>query len=398
VAPSWPMTSGIGRSPRIPVVLRDGEAKVTPLELFFDLVFVLALTQGTALMAADPTWAGIGRALLILAMLWWSWVGYSWLTSVVDPEEGPIRIAMFVAMAAFLVAALAVPTAFDDNGLLFAGAYAVVRLAHICLFVMASREDTGLRRSVYGLAISTAIGVGLLGVAGLTDGPIQVSLWAIAVLLDVGGPLVIDPSGWRLSAEHFAERHALIVIIALGESIVALGVGAEGVLDIGVVVAAIFGIAVCAALWWTYFDVVALAAADRLARAPAGREQNTMARDSFSYLHFPLIAGVTLLALGLKKTLGDTGSPLKPEGAVAILGGVAVYLGAMSLLRRRNIGSFSRPRLVVATALLALVPVATAVPAIVILALVFVVLAGLIGYETARYANGRAQIRRELRR
>ena len=142
-------------------MLRE-EARVTPLELFFDLVFVLALTQCTALMAEEPTWTGVGKGLLVLGMLWWSWVGYAWLTSVVEPEEGAVRIVIFAAMAAFLVASLCIPAAFDESGLLFASAYAVVRVAQIALFVLASRDDAGLRRSVIGLGGSTLVGVSLL--------------------------------------------------------------------------------------------------------------------------------------------------------------------------------------------------------------------------------------------
>ena len=149
------------RVPRIGVVLRDGE-RVSPLELFFDLVFVLAITQCTALMANDPTWRGIGRGLVVLGLLWWSWVGYAWLTSVVDPDEGGVRLVLFAAMAALLVTSLCVPDAFGDLGLTLAIAYGGVRAAHIALFVLASRDDPGLRHSVVGLAASTAIGVAIL--------------------------------------------------------------------------------------------------------------------------------------------------------------------------------------------------------------------------------------------
>src|SRR6185503_19619449 len=141
--------------------MRERE-QVTPLELFFDLVFVLALTQCTALMANQPTWEGLAKGLLVLGVLWWSWTGYAWLTSVLNPEEGAVRLVMFAAMAAFLVAALAVPEAFADEALTFAIAYAVVRVAHIALFLLASREDVELRKSVIGLAISTALGAGLI--------------------------------------------------------------------------------------------------------------------------------------------------------------------------------------------------------------------------------------------
>src|SRR5256885_1267667 len=145
------------------------EDRVTPLELFFDLVFVLAITQCTALMARTPTWTGLARGILVLGLLWWAWVGYAWLTSVVDPEEGVVRLAIFGAMAALLVVSLCVPHAFGDLALLFAGAYGAVRAAHIALFVIASHDEPALRRSVNGLAGSTALGVGLL-IAGAAAG------------------------------------------------------------------------------------------------------------------------------------------------------------------------------------------------------------------------------------
>ena len=192
----------------------------------------------------------------------------------------------------------------------------------VALLLIAGRDDEGLRHSAAGLMVSTAIGVGLLTAASFADGTLQGALWAIALVLDVGGPLVIDSSGWRLMPEHFAERHGLIVIIALGESIVAIGVGAEVVgMTAGVVVAAVLGTAVAGALWWLYFDVVALVAARRLENAAPGKEQNEIARDSFSYLHFAMVAGIVLLALGLKKTLEHTDEALKWVPATALLGG-----------------------------------------------------------------------------
>ena len=177
--------------------MREDE-RVTPLELFFDLVFVLALTQCTTLIAHQATWASALKGLLVLGMLWWSWVGYAWLTSVVDPEEGAVRLAIFVAMAAFLVAALCVPGAFGSEALAFACAFAVVRAAHIALFMLASREDEALRQSVLGLAVSTAIGSGLLFVAAASGGALRVGLWGLALLLDAGGPFVFGQDGWKL--------------------------------------------------------------------------------------------------------------------------------------------------------------------------------------------------------
>jgi len=390
-------TAASARSPRLTAVLRE-ESRVRPLELFFDLVFVLAVTQCTALMAAEPTWEGLAKGLLVLGVIWWSWVGYAWLTSVVDPEEGPVRLVIFAAMAALLVVALCVPEAFDESALLFACAYGVVRAAQIVLFVVASRDDSGLRRSVTGLAVSTAIGVALLVAASFADGGLQGGLWGLALLLDMGGPWIIRSEGWRLVPGHFAERHGLIIIIALGESIVAIGVGAEAGVDAGVVIAATLGIVVAAAQWWLYFDVVALVAERRLTKAAEGRERNEIARDSYSYLHLPMVAGIVLVALGMKKTLEHVGDPLELVPATAMLGGSAMYLLAHVAFRLRNIHTLNRQRLVCAVVLLALLPLAVELPALATLAVLATLLTILIAYETVRFADVRERIRHGLAR
>ena len=375
--------------------MREREG-VTPLELFFDLVFVLALTQCTALMADTPTWAGLAKGMLVLGVLWWSWVGYAWLTSVVDPEEGAVRLVMFAAMAGLLVAALCVPDVFDDTALLFACAYGVVRAAHIGLFLVASRDDPGLRRSTTGLGCSTALGVGLLVVASFADGTLQGALWALALTLDMGGPLLMGQDGWRLMASHFAERHGLILIIALGESIVAIGVGASESVDAGIVAAAVIGTVVAAALWWLYFDVVALVAERRLSRAAPGREQNCIARDSYSILHFPMVAGIVLVALGMKKTLEHVEDPLKLVPAVALLGGAAVYLVAHAAFRWRNIHRISVQRLVTAAVLVALLPLAVELPSLATLGILAAALSALVAYEVVRFAELRDRLRHQV--
>ena len=364
-----------------------------PLELFFDLVFVLAFTQCTTLMSDNPTWGGIAQGVLVLGVLWWTWVGYAWLTSVVDPEEGAVRIALFAAMAGLLIAAICVPEAFEDLALEFAIAYATVRAAHIALFLLASRDDPALRRSVWGLAVGTAIGVGLLVGASFLDGFAQGALWALALALDMSGPYLFGSEGWKLVPGHFAERHGLIIIIALGESIVAIGVGAEVGLTWGIAAAAALGVALAAAMWWLYFDVVALVSARRLARAPEGRERNELARDSYSYLHFPMVAGIILFALGLKKTLGHVDDPLELVPAFALLAGVALYLLGLVGFRYRHVHSINRQRLGLAVLLLALVPAATELPALAILALVGVLLWATIVYETIGYGEGRTRVR-----
>jgi low temperature requirement protein LtrA len=388
--------STAARTPRLTAVPRS-EERVTPLELFFDLVFVLALTQCTALMADHPSWGGVGKGLLVLGLMWWSWVGYAWLTSVVNPEEGSVRFAIFAAMAAMLVVALCVPEAFGDSRMLFAVAYAGVRFGQIALFLLASRDEPALRTSVTGLAGGTAVGCGLLVVGALFDDPnLQAAIWAVALALDMLEPFLFGSEGWKLHPGHFAERHGLIIIIALGESIVAIGVGAGHHVDAGVVAAAVLGIAVAGALWWLYFDIVALVAERRLNNAAVGREQNDIARDSFSYLHFPMVAGIVLLALGMKKTLGHVDEPLKTVPAAAMLGGTAVYLLAHVAFRWRNVHRFSTQRLGAAILLCALIPLATELDALLTLVLLAALLCALIVYETVHFADLRDRLRHQL--
>jgi low temperature requirement protein LtrA len=214
----------------------------------------------------------------------------------------------------------------------------------------------------------------------------------------MGGPFLFGVEGWKLVPGHFAERHGLIIIIALGESIVAIGVGAEVGVDAGVVTAAVLGVAVAAALWWLYFDVVATVAARRLARAAVGREQNSIARDSFSYLHLPMVAGIILLALGLKKTLGDVGDPLKIVPATALMGGTALYLLAHVAFRWRNLHTLNKQRLVCAVLLVALLPAAVELPALLTVGILAAVLTILIVYEAMRFAELRDRIRHQLAR
>ena len=382
-----------GSTRRLTAVLRGEGERVKPLELFFDLVFVLGFTQCTALMAADPTWESLAQAMLVLAVLWWSWGGYAWLTSVVDPEEGAVRIAMFAAMAGLLVVALCVPEAFGDRALAFAIAYGVVRGAHLALFALASRDDPDLRHSVATLAASSAIGVGVLAAASALDGAEQGAAWGLAILLDYGGPAIFGVEGWKLVPNHFAERHGLIIILALGESIVALGAGAEADLSAGLITAAVLGITLASALWWMYFDVVSLITERRLANAPPGRTRNALARDSYSYLHLPMVAGIVLVALALEETLAHVDQHLHAETAFALCGGVATYLLAHVALRLRNAGSVNPQRLLLALLLFALIPVAQEVSALAAVAGVNVLVWLVIVYETRGYGPSRYELR-----
>jgi low temperature requirement protein LtrA len=370
----------------------EAEQRVTPLELFFDLVFVFGLTQVTSLASADPTWSGLARGMFVLAALWWAWAAYAWLTNTIDPDEGAARLAVFGAMAAMLIVGLAAPGAFDDDALLFGVAYLAVRVLHIVLYALAA-DDEDIRGAVMRLAPTSIVAPGLILGAAALDGTAQGIVWLVALAVDYSGPLFGGGRGWRVFPAHFAERHGLIVIIALGESIVAIGIGAAGI-DLGgrVVLAAILGVVVSAALWWSYFDVVAIVAERKMTEAK-GVARSRIARDSYSYLHLPMVAGIILLALGVKKTIGHVDEPLEPVPAVALCGGVALYYLAHIAFRLRNVRSVNWQRLVAAVGCLALIPVATNARAIVSLAAIAGLCAILTTYEAIRFREARARVR-----
>lgn len=372
---------------------RELEHRVTALELFFDLVFVFAITQVTGFLAAHATWEGLYQGLLILGALWWAWAAYAWLTNSLDPEEGAVRIAMFCSMGAMLIAALAVPNAFGSDAVIFGVAYLIVRLLHLVLYGIGSRDDPELLGAVLRIAPTAAIAPALLVAAGFMDGPAQMAVWTIALLLDYLGGLIGRGRGWRVSIEHFVERHGLIVIIALGESIVAIGVGAAGLpLDAGLMVAALLGGVVAACLWWSYFDWVLYIALARLSEA-TGTDRVALARELYSYLHLPMVAGIVLFALGVKTTIAHLGDPLPVIPALGLCGGLALYLFAHTASRLRIGGGLGRGRPTAEIVLLALIPVSTVAPALLSLALVAAVMVALIAYEALRYRYSRAWIR-----
>jgi low temperature requirement protein LtrA len=369
------------------------EERVRPLELFFDLVFVFAITQVTTMLSSDPTWGGLLRGLLVLGALWWAWGAYAWLTNTVNPEEGAVRIAMFAVMAAMLIVALGVPEAFDDDALIFGVAYLIVRTMHLALYALAAKGDPDLLGAVLRMSRSSVVGGVLILLAAFFDGPEQTALWVIGLGVDYLGVLAGRGSGWRVSPGHFAERHGLIVMIAIGESIVALGVGTTGTpLTAGVITAAVLGITVAAALWWTYFDWVSIVTEQRL-RSATGTQQTTLARDAYSYLHFLMVTGIVLFAFSLKKTLADYDHHLDPVPAAALCGGLALYLLAHVLLRYRISRTIGRGRPTAFVILLAFWPFAGELPAIVALAFVAAVFVALIAYEAIRYRVPRYEVR-----
>jgi low temperature requirement protein LtrA len=375
----------------------EPEQRVTALELFFDLVFVFAITQVTAFISGHPDWTRLVEGMAILVVVWWAWCSYAWLGNRAGTDDGLFRVTLFAAAGAMLVAAIAVPHAFERDALAFGIAYAVVRVLHIGAYAILGRDDPQLTFVVRRLARSMLPVAVLLIVAGLFDGPLRTACWILAITIDVGGLYVFGVDGWTVQAGHLAERFGLIIIIALGESIVALGAGAEGhALDAGTIVAVLLGVTVAFALWWAYFDVVALVAARRFQQA-AGAEQARIARDSYTYLHTPMVAGIILFALGAKKTLGHIGDPLEAVPAVGLCGGVALYLLAHVAFRLRNVHSLNTARLGVAILLLALIPVATVIPALAAMAIVTALMVALLSYEFVRFHEARERLRHALR-
>ena len=316
----------------MPATAVDHEHRVTPRELFFDLVFVFAFTQVATLLADDPTFAGIGRGVLVLAALWWAWAAYAWLTNIVDPEEGVVGAALLVALIAMFVAALVVPGVFDDDGVLFGAAFLVVCVMHLALYALAGRGSRDLLGAVLRLAPWTLLGATLILVAGFTDGA-RTWLWLAALACTYVGAVLSGSTGWHLHPSHFAERYGLVLIIALGEAFISIGIGATGIgIGPGEVVAAILGILVATSFWLAYFDFFSIRG-ERMLHDLQGAERVALARDVYAYAHFPMIVGIVLFAFAMKTIVGHVGEELDSVAAFALCGGSALYLLTYSAIR-----------------------------------------------------------------
>ena len=371
----------------------EREQRVTPLELFFDLVFVFGFTQVTTVLSDDPTWGGLGHGLLILGALWWAWAAYAWLTNTVDPGEGAVWEAMVVAMAAMFVAALAVPEAFGRHGVVFGVAFLIVNVMHLTLYALAARGDRDLLAAILRIAPSALAGAALIIAAGFVQGGFKPVLWLVALAVGFFGPLLGGLSGWRVQPAHFIERHGLIVIIAIGESLVAIGLGARGTgLGAGVIVAAVLGLVVATSFWLAYFDFFPIRAQQMLADR-RGVQRIALARDVYTYLHLPMVVGIVLFAFAMKTTLAHVGDELDTISAFGLCGGPALYLFAYVALRLRVSRTLGRGRLVAAVACALLWPVAVVVPALVALTLVTAVWVAFHAYEIIWWREARARTR-----
>ncbi|MFL6142676.1 MAG: low temperature requirement protein A [Labedaea sp.] len=388
-------------------MLRENSSATT-LELFFDLVLVFALTQITALMAADVSGTNVLRGMLVFAVIWWIWTGYAWFGNVVKADEGPVRVAIFAAIGVMFLIALAIPEAFADwaGGLwgpaVFAVGYLLMRTIHLLAFWAVSVKDAALRRQLVMFTPTCLVPTALLLVAAQTSGATQIGLWVAAVVFDYGWTLLIGAGGWRVnSARHFAERHGLIVIVAIGESVVAIGVGvADLPISWPIVLGATLGLSVAASMWWAYFDTAALLAERALGQA-RGAHRAALARTAYTYLHLPMVAGIILVALGLKKVLEYVGDEqhhtwsdtLSGVPLLAMYGGVVSYLLAHVGFAWRCFGTVKKHQLLVALLLLALVPLMANEPAILTLGVLAAILVGLNVFESLRFAASRDEIR-----
>ena len=313
------------------------ERRTSPVELLWDLVFVFAVTQVTSLIRHDLSWKGAGQGLLVLALIWWAWSAFVWAANAQDPNGQAVRAALLVSMILIFIAGLAVPHAFSDRGTLFAVTYAGVRLIHLALYAHASRVGNASWSAIVGFAITVAAGMALLIVGSFFHGGGRALFWVVAAAIDYAGPAWLTRERLagiqQLAVAHFAERYGLFIIICLGESIVAAGVGTSGhELDFGLVVAVALSLIVVVGMWWTYFESFAETAEQRL------REHDNpvlAAADGYSYLHLLLVAGIIVFAVGVKVAIENVSDPLGDAARLCMCGGVALFLAGHAAFRLR---------------------------------------------------------------
>ena len=372
----------------------EEERKTSYIELFFDLVFVFAFTQVTALILEDTSMEGFLRAALVLAMVWWAWSAYAWMTNAIDIENAVTRLIIFTAMAAGFFMALAVPDAFQDEAAWFAVAYFVVRILNTALYTWGARNDPVLLRATLRLAPWFLVAALVALAGGFADPEYRGWIWLASLVIDVVGTLRVARVEWRVSPSHFAERFALIVIIALGESIVAIGIGtSELERDATYALSVVVAFAGVAALWWAYFDFTAVAAERALRRAsPVAR--GPLARDVFTYFHYPVVLGIIFYAVAAKKTLEHPLDPLSEAGRWALGLGIAVFLCGFALMRFRVVRRIAWERLGAAALAVALAVIMDGPDAIVTLGAVIAVLVLSVVLESVRLRELRTTLRR----
>jgi low temperature requirement protein LtrA len=380
---------------------RGEEQRATTLELFYDLVFVFAVTQVSHLLLDDLSWRGAGQMTLALLVVWWAWNYTTWVTNELDPDSAVVRLLLIALMLASLLLAVAIPQAFGDRALLFAGSYVAIQVGrHAFLTFVAAGRGT-IERERAGRILAWFVASGTLWLAGaFVDGSGRTALWVAALAIDYVAPLVLywipgrpplSGDTWDLETAHFAERFQLFMIIALGETIVITG-ATTSQLDLDAARLLAFGLAflATAAMWWLYFDYVAGIAQRRLELA-ANRTQ--LARDGYTYLHVVMVAGIIVSAVGDELVIAHPTDELPTSEVTVVVAGPALYLLGHVLFRLRMAGSLSWKRLGGAVGCLAIGAVFGWAPAIVVAALVVGVLGAVIGAEVV--ANARRAARGE---
>jgi len=362
------------------------EQRATTLELFYDLVFVFAITQVSHLLLEHLTWEGAGQSALVLLVVWWSWNYTTWVTNELDPESVVVRLLLIAMMLASLLMAIAIPEAFGDKALLFAASYVAIQVGRHTFLTFVAAPPGTIERQRAGRILTWFVAAGALWIAGaLADGTTRTTLWLAALALDYVAPLAtfwlpgrprLRPEVWEVGTEHFAERFQLFIIIALGESIVITG-ATTAELELTTATVAAFGIAFLstAALWWLYFNLVAAIAQRRLAQA---ENRTILARDAYTYLHVVIVAGILLSAVGDELVIAHPTEELPDAELAAVVCGPALYLLAHVALRLRMTGSVSVRRLTGALACLAVGAIGTFAPALVVAGLLFGVLVAVI--------------------
>ena len=373
--------------------VEERERRVSSIELFFDLVFVFAFTQVTTFWLEHTSWAGLGRGLLVLVVLWWVWASYAWLTNAADAEAGVVSTVLLFAMGALFIAALSVPDAFGKHRVLFALALFVVLASFVGLYALVSKDVPDQLAAVLRMSRTVVPGGALIVAAAFAPASVRPVLWALAFVVGFFGPLLGGLGGWRVQPAHFVERHGLIVIIAIGESLGAIGFGARATeLEFRVIVGAVLGLLVAASLWLAYFDYVSVAVGGLLAER-RGEQRTAVARDAYSYAHLPMVIGIVLFAFAMRTTLAHPGMELKLIPALALCCGCALYLLGFVWLRWRLTRTLGVGRPIAAVAFALLIPAATSLPALAAVGLVAAVWVGLHAYELLWWREERAQRR-----
>ena len=363
------------------------EHRTTPVELLWDLVFVFAVTEVSSLMSHDLTWGWFARSMLVLALVWWAWSAFVWAANAQTATSGTVRACLLVSTAVIFITGLAVPEAFGSEGTLFAVTYAIVRFIHLALYADASRQGNASWSAIAGFAVTVAIGMALLIAGSFFHGGTRIALWAAAVAIDYAGPAWLTRERLRglqrVAVAHFAERYGLFVIICLGESIVAIGLGAAAGhphLGAQLITAVTLALLITVGMWWTYFDRFAATAEERL------RDHDDpvlAAADGYSYLHLLIVAGIITFAVGARVLVRHFGVSMPDAPRLALCGGVALYLIGHVGFRWRLSGELEHEKVALAVALLVLYTVGSGLAGWALASAIAVLLAGLCAVETA---------------